>query len=105
MMAGQYNEIVKLYSSTELENDYGERTVERTYVMTTRAKVEETSGTRQNENNEIVYNHNKTFYVRSYVPVQDTSILLFQDHYYRVIAIDKRRENNDIKVATELINE
>lgn len=67
MMAGQFNEIIQLYSSTEVENDYGERTVERTYVMTTRAKVEETSGTRQNENNEIVYNHNKTFYVRSYV--------------------------------------
>lgn len=105
MMAGQYNEIIQIYSSTEVENDYGERTVEKTYVMTTRAKVEETSGTRQNENNEIVYNHNKTFYVRSYVPVQDTSILFFQDHYYRVIAIDKRREHNDIKVATELINE
>lgn len=105
MMAGQYNEIVKLYYSVETENEYGERTVEQKYICTTRAKHEETGGSRQNENNEIVYDHTKTFYVRSYIPVTDTSIIEFDGRKYRVITFDRRREHNDIKIVTELINE
>lgn len=105
MMAGQYNEVIDIFKSIEIENEYGERTVELTHLYTTRAKVEETSGTRANENNEIVYDHTKTFYVRKYVPVCDTSIIVYDGHKYRVITIDKRKDNQDIKIVTELINE
>lgn len=68
MMAGQYNEPIDIYRSQEVENDYGERVIEEVWICSTRAKVEYTSGTRTNENNEIVYDYTKTFYVRSYVP-------------------------------------
>ena len=105
MMAGQYNEIIKIYKTVETINDYGEREMTQVFVFKTRAKHEATSGTRNNENNEIVYDHTKTFYVRSYVPVTDTSIIEFEDKKYRVISIDKRKENNDIKIVTDLINE
>lgn len=105
MMAGQYNEIVKIFKSIETENDFGERTIEQKYVCQTRAKHEATSGTRQNENNEIVYDHTKTFYVRFYVPITDTSIIEYDERKYRVITFNKRKEHNDIQVITELINE
>lgn len=105
MMAGQYNEVIKIYKSIETVNDYGEREITTQLDYTTRSKVEETSGSRQNENNEIVYDHLKTFYVRSYVPILDTSIIEFDNRKWRVISIDKRREQNDIKIVTELINE
>lgn len=104
-MAGQYNEIIKIYKSVETINEYGEREITTQLDYTTRAKVEETSGTRQNENNEIVYDHLKTFYTRSYVPVTDTSIIEFDGRKWRVISIDKRNEHNDIKIVAELINE
>lgn len=104
-MAGQYNEVIMIYKSIETVNDYGERQITTQLDYTTRAKVEETSGSRQNENNEIVYDHLKTFYVRSYVPITDTSIIEFDNRKWRVISIDKRREQNDIKIVTELINE
>lgn len=104
-MAGQYNEVIKIYKSVETKNDYGERVIDTEYVTTTRAKVEETSGTRSNENNEIVYDHTKTLYVRHYVPVTDTSIIEFDERRYRVITYDRRREYHDIKIITELINE
>ena len=105
MMAGQYNEIIKIYKSVETINDYGEREITEVFTFKTRAKLDATSGTRQNENNEIVYTNNKTFYVRSYVPIMDTSIIEFDERKYRVITIDRRREYNDIKIVTELINE
>jgi len=105
MMAGQYNEIIRLYKSIEVLNEYGEREIITKLDYTTRAKVDNTSGTRQNENNEIVYDHTKTFYVRSYVPINDTSIIEFDDRKWRVITIDRRKENNDIRIVTELINE
>lgn len=104
-MAGQYNEIINIYKSIETENEYGEREITTEFVFRTRAKHEATSGTRQNENNEIVYDHVKTFYVRSYVPITDTSIIEFDDRKWRVISIEKRKEQNDIKIVTELINE
>ncbi len=105
MMAGQYNEIIRLFRSIEVENEYGEREIMQELVTTTRAKVETTGGNRQNENNEIVYNYSKTFYVRTYVPVENTSIIEYDDKKYRVITQDKRKEYNDIKIVTELINE
>ena len=105
MMAGQYNEIVKIYKSIETENEYGEREISTQFVCRTRAKKEDTSGSRKNENNEIVYDHTKTFYVRSYIPIEDTSIIEFDGKNYRVITYDKRKENNDIRIVTELINE
>ena len=105
MMAGQYNEIIKIYKSIETINDYGEREITTQLDYTTRAKVEETSGSRQNENNEIVYDHLKTFYTRSYIQITDTDIIEFDGRKWRVISIDRRKEYNDIKIATELINE
>lgn len=105
MMAGQYNEIIKIYDSKEVINDYGEREIEQVYVTTTRAKVESTSGNRSNENNEIVYDYTKTFYVRSYVPIKDTSIIYYDEKKYRILTHDHRKDYNDIKIITELINE
>ena len=104
-MAGQYNEIIKIHKSVETENEYGEREVTTEFVCSTRAKHEATSGTRTEENNEIVYGYTKTFYVRSYVPITDTSIIEYDGKNYRVITYDKRKEHNDIKIVTELINE
>ncbi|WP_455094405.1 phage head completion protein [Prevotella koreensis] len=105
MMAGEFKEIIKIFKSIEKENDYGERVIEEKYIYQTRAKHEAISGTRKNENNEIFYDNKKTFYVRSYVPINDTSIIEYDEKKYRVISINKRKEHNDIQVVTELINE
>lgn len=104
-MAGQLNEIIKIYRSEEIVNDYGERVNDLVFVTSTRAHVEYSSGNRTNENNEIVYNYTKNFYVRSYVPITDTTIIEFNEKKYRILTYDRRKEHNDIKIVTELINE
>jgi len=105
MIAGRLNEVIDIYSPTEVINDFGERetTYEKTY--TTRAKVEYTSGNRHNENNEIVFDYTKRFNLRSYVPITETSQIEWQGKRYRVLTVEHRREYNDIIVNTELINE
>ena len=105
MIAGRLNEVVKIYNVESTVNDYGERIEDYVLSMTTRARVDFNSGNRTNENDEIVYNYQKTFNVRSYVPVTDTSHIEWQEKMYRVLSVEKRREYNDIVVIAELINE
>lgn len=105
MIAGRLNEIIKIYKPQEVINEYGEREVEFVYSYTTRAKVEYNNGNRLNENNEIVFNYNKTFNVRSYVPVMETCQIEWQNNRYRILTLEHRREYNDILINTELINE
>lgn len=105
MIAGRLNEVVKIYNVESTVNDYGERIEEYVLSMTTRARVDFNSSNRTNENDEIVYNYQKTFNVRSYVPVTDTSHIEWQEKMYRVLSVEKRREYNDIVVIAELINE
>lgn len=105
MIAGRLNEVVKIYNVVSTVNDYGERVETYSLAMTTRARVDFNSGNRTNQNDEIVFNYQKTFNVRSYVPVYDTSHIEWQGKMYRVLSVEKRREYNDIVVVAELINE
>lgn len=105
MIAGRLNEVVKIYKPMETINEYGERVFEFVYAYTTRAKVEYNTGNRLNENNELVFSYNKTFNVRSYVPLLETYQIEWQGKRYRILTLEFRREYNDIAINTELINE
>ena len=105
MIAGRLNEVIDIYSPNENVNEYGERTTEFVKTYTTRAKVEYSNGNRANENDEIVFNYSKRFFVRSYVPVTETCQVEWQKKRYRILTLEYRREYNDIIINTELINE
>lgn len=105
MIAGRLNEVIKIYKPVQTINEYGEREETFEYAYTTRAKVEYNNGSRMNENNEMVFNYNKAFNVRSYVPLVETYQIEWQDKRYRILTLEFRREYNDIVINTELINE
>lgn len=105
MIAGRLNEVIKVYDAQETVNEYGERSVDYVYRYTTRARVEFNTGNRLNENEEIVFNYNKTFNVRAYVPITETSQIEWQGRRYRILTLESRREYNDKVINTELINE
>lgn len=105
MIAGRLNEVIKIYHPTIIVNDYGEASEVYKLSYTTRAKVDHNSGTRTIENDEIVYDYNKTFSVRSYVPVGNDDRIEWQNKMYRILTSQKRREYNDIMITAELINE
>lgn len=105
MIAGRLNEIVEIYSPTEIINDFGERQQVYQKSYTTRAKVDYSGGGRGVENDETVYNYIKTFNLRSYVPILNVDYIKWQGNKYRVLTLEKRREYNDIVVTAELIND
>ena len=105
MLAGRLNEQITIKTPKTVINDYGERVETYEVKYETRAAVQNDSGTRSNENDEIVYSYGKTFNVRRYVPVKETDIIIWQGREYRIITIQDRREWNDKLVTTELINE
>lgn len=104
MIAGRYNEVVKIYDPVTTINQYGERKSEYQEVYTTRARVENTSGNRVVENNEIVFTYSYNFTLRSYVPVKEASRIWWQDNYYRILTLQRRREYNDILIQAEKVN-
>lgn len=104
-MAGQYTENVEIIDIVEVVNDYGEREMVERPIAHTKAKVDSESGGRSENANEIIYTHNKTFYVHMYVMVTDNSIIVYEGKKYRIVNIEKRRMYNDLQITTELINE
>lgn len=105
MMAGQFSEPIKVYDIQESTNEFGEVESVYQYHCSTRAKIDTTTGSRTNENDEIFYTHNKVIYVRSYVPVHDKSMIEYDSKRYRVINIENRKDYNDKVINLELINE
>lgn len=104
--AGLLQEIIRIYSPTSTVNEYGEKV--QTYVKTyeTRARVLHDNGTRTTENNEIFYSYQKTFNVRSYVPVTEFDQIEYNDKRYRILSIEDRvKTSNDKLIITELIND
>ena len=105
MIAGRLNEVVKIFDPVETINEYGERSTVYNETYTTRARVEFNTGNRGNENDEIVFNYFKTFNLRAYVPITETSLIEWQGKKYRILTIERRREYNDLLINTELVNE
>ncbi len=103
--AGLLNEIISLWKPTTVINDYGEREESFELFYMTRARVLNDGGSRTVTNDEIVFPYSKTFQVRYYVPVTDTMQVEWQNKRYRIISTEKRRDENDIMIKTELINE
>lgn len=103
--AGLLNEVIKILEPTSTINEFGEKVQTYNVKYTTRARVEHNNGTRSNENNEIFYSYQKTFTVRSYVPVTEFDLVEYNSKRYRIITIDDRIKVHDDKLLiTELIN-
>lgn len=104
--AGLLQEVIDIYSPTSTPNEYGELVQTYTKTYTTRTRVNNYSGTRENENNEIFYSYDKRFTVRSYVPVTEFDQVEYNGKRYRIITIDDRVKTRDEKIiVTQLINE
>ena len=107
MRAGLLTEPITIMHPYFEINKYGERTPVTQEVYKTRANVNWDSGTRTIENGELVYNYAKTFTVRSYVPVKEQDIVVWQGKNYMIISVELRSAlpYNEKIIRTELMNE
>lgn len=104
--AGLLTKIIKILTPKTTINEFGEQIQEYSVSYKTRARVLHDNGNRTNENGEIFYSYQKTFNIRSYVPITEFDLVEFEGKRYRVITIENRIETqNDKLVITEQIND
>lgn len=104
--AGLLTKPIKILTPKTTVNEYGEKIQEYSVSYKTRARVIHDNGSRENSNGEIFYPYQKTFNIRSYVPLTEFDLIEFESKRYRVITIENRIEDrNDKLVITELIND
>lgn len=105
LRSGLLKERIRIFKPHDTVNKTGEK--ETTYIQSssTRARIMFDGGSRTMENNEITNGVQRTIQVRYYVDISERDEVLLRGHRYRVIFIDKSRDNNNIDVKLELINE
>lgn len=105
MIAGKLTERIEIYSPHITINEVGEQATEYILKNTTKANVVHKSGSRNIENDEIVYNYNKTFEVRIYIDVDEFDRIKWGNKYYRILDIDTNKELQKITIQAELVND
>ena len=86
-------------------NEFGSQETTYEHRFTTRCEVVRTSGSREVDNNDMFYGERKTFSIRYYHPIENFDIIIWKDKRYRILDIDKNRDQQRIIIQTELINE
>lgn len=105
MKAGKLKYPIQIKHLVDSVNEYGEKTQDYVLIRKTRADVKYNSGSRGNINDELQLTYGVQFIVRSYAEIDDTTIIIFQNHKYRVEAYHYDYDYNNIVVETSLINE
>lgn len=105
MRAGLLTEVVNILRATLTRNNMGEEVEEWGTIYTTRARVENVSSQLTQENSEALYNFQKRFTLRIYVPIMEFDRIELGGKLYRVLSLDKNKTQMEIVVIGELIND
>lgn len=105
MQAGLLNRQIEVYKPMNLTNSVGASTTQWNRIYTTRANVRQIGMNRGQQVNEIFYPNTKEFIIRSYHHLDEFYRIKYQNNFYRIVSIDRRREMNDIVIIAELVNE
>ena len=105
MRAGTLTEnITVLYPNINI-NNVGEQTTEYIEKCKTKAKVEHSTGNRNIENNEIVFDYTKVFKTRYYLQINEYDRILWDNKQYRILSIEPNKEYKELTIIAELIHD
>ena len=106
MISGRLSrEIIEVVTPKIVINDFGEQTTVYEPKFKTRAEMVRNGGNRELTNNEVFYGERKQFSIRIYHNIEDFDIVIWNSKRYRILDIDKNKEQRRIIVSTEIINE
>lgn len=106
MRAGLLNSIIQVEKPEVVSDDFGANSLQWVnHIPKTRAKVTYSSGSRVNENNEIIFAYEVIFTVRSYHKITERMRILWEGNKYRILSIEKDKPLQQLIIKTELINE
>lgn len=96
---------IDIYQLETIKTEYG--TIKSDYVLKyhTRSYVKFNSENQVVSEGEIFYPINRTFIVRSYVPVVESDRIFWQDKWWKILSINQNKYYNDIEIICTLVNE
>lgn len=96
---------IQIYALVTTKTDYG--TIKTSYELkyNTKAHIQFGSENQVISEGEIFYPINRTFIVRSYVPVLETDRIKWDGKWWKVLSINKNIYYNNIEIVTTLVNE
>lgn len=95
---------IDIYELRTIKSEYGTITQHYERKCSTRAHVIFNSENQVVSEGEIFYPINRTFVIRSYVPVVETDQIVFEGKKYKIISINKNEYHGNIEVIGNLIN-
>jgi head-tail adaptor len=96
---------LELHELQTTTSEYGTITTSYALKYTTHCHVIFNSENQVISEGEIFYPINRTFIVRSYVPVVETDRIKYEDKMYKILSINKNDYYGNIEIATTLVNE
>ena len=105
MRAGLLTEIIKIKRRVTKVNESGQKEHTYTDLRTTRARVIYTSGARDIENKDIVWEYQYKFEVWDYVDVTEKDIIEYDAKEYRIKSINHDKHQQKKIISTEIITE
>lgn len=106
MRAGLMLEVIKFEQPIIETDDFGANSLRwETFINKTRAQVTYSTGNRVNENNEIIFAYEVDFTIRSYHQINERMRIIWQNRKYRILSIQRMKEQQKQIIKAELINE
>lgn len=105
MRSGLLKDNIEIQRPVDEVNEYHELVRDYKTLYIEKSQVIDDSGNREEINGEITHSYTKTFKVWYYVDVEETDLILFENHKYRIlnIVLDKQLKTKIIK--TERVEE
>lgn len=104
--AGLLNKVIEVHKYSVTKDIMGAQVVSYDYAFTTRARVLNLSGNRQEPNSEVFFYYAKDFVVRIYHDIDENDRIKYQGKFYRILSIDiQDDEQQQMIIHTEKIND
>lgn len=105
MRAGLLSELITIKRRVTTVNESGQKEHKYVKLRTTRARVIYTSGTRNIENKDILWDYQFKFEVWDYVDVTEKDLIEHDAKEYRIKSINHDKHQQKKIITTELITE
>ena len=96
---------IEIYALVTTKTQYGTIKTEYTKKYDTRSHIIFNSENQVISEGEIFYPINRTFVVRSYVPVTETDRIKWDNKWWKILSINKNDYYGNIEIMTTIVNE
>jgi len=105
MRAGLLTERIEIWRIYDVTDTYGANIPVWDMVGSTRARIVNDGGSRDIENNEVVFPYIKKVEVRQYVDITENDRIKWNGRFWRVLDIYPNKDNMTKEIRVEVVND